>query len=229
MSSGFQTTEELLSDAIDLMDDHEYGAALPLLTRVVSFEPKNEVAYELWVNCHFHLERFERVLELADAGLANGLAPVGLHIAKANVFRVQQREDEAFLAARAALDADPSSPSAILAMIEIASGSGRTPLVIEHARNYLRLFDKDGEVLYLLAKAYLEQGDHKRADRAFRDAAEIDPESIDNHVGVLVVANLTGNHEAAVRYLERLDPELGHEVQDEFERVMGLGPEEDAP
>lgn len=226
MSSGFQTTEELLSDAIDLMDDEDYEGALPMLARVVSFEPGNDLAYELWVTCHLELDRFERVLELADAGLAQGRAPVGLNILKVGAFHGLQRDDDAFLAAQAALEADPSSSNAIFMMMTTAEKTGRAALVIEHARNYLRLFGKNAVVLDCLGKAYLVQFDFRRADRAFRDAAQLDPESIDHHVSVLLTAHLAGNHEAIDKYLDRLDPELAEQVEDEFELLLDM-PDED--
>src|SRR4051812_5252896 len=213
MSSGFQTTEELLAEAIDLMDDDEYGAAMPLLARVVSFEPKNEVAYELWLNCHVRLGRFERALELADAGLANGFVPVGMHITRCGALRGLNREEEAIAAAKAAVEADPSSPDAILLVMDIAGAAGQASVVIEYGRRYLRLFEKDAEVLDLMGRAYLVQADFRRADRAFRDAAQLEPEAVRHHVNVLLVAQLTGNNDAFAKYLDRLDPELADEVE----------------
>jgi tetratricopeptide (TPR) repeat protein len=211
MSSGFESTEELVDRAVRLMKEQDHAAALPLLSRIVAFEPELAYPYLLWVLCHIKLGRHERALELADAGLAKDLAPADMNVQKAMAYRALERYDEAMLAAQAALDIDPEFADAQHVLIELSADLHRPELVIEHAREYLRRFGKEPEVLALLGHAYADRKDYRRADRAFRDAALLEPELVDHHVNVLMNA-LTMNDAAGYdRYLDRLeasDPEL---------------------
>jgi len=252
--SGIRTAEEDLLHAIEHIDYGEYERALPILSRVVAFAPSNALAYELWVVCHIRLARIDRALELMDAGILRGIAPVRLNIHKSAALRALGRFDEAAEAARLALAAEPASSDGIraLAAVEFARGSGdaairiyqealkrspddedvhfalitlateleRSDLVISSARDYLRRFGRDPEVLSMLGQAYVASSDLRRADRAFRDAAHLDPDDVGHHVNVMVVALLTGKENDFEAYLERLDarnPELAeaaaHQVQ----------------
>lgn len=264
MLSGIRTNEEDLLQAIEHMDYGEYESALPILSRVVTFEPANGLAYELWVVCHLRLARIERALELIDGGLARGIAPGRLNIHKSAALRVLSRFDEAAEAARLALAAEPESSEAIraLAAVEFARGSGdaaiqiyqealkrspddediyfalitlaskleRNDLVISSARDYLRRFDSDPEVLSMLGQAYVALNDLRRADRAFRDAAHLDPEEIEHHVNILVVALLAGKDDEFEAYLDRLDsrnPELAEMAAHQVELMMSQATEEE--
>jgi tetratricopeptide (TPR) repeat protein len=211
MSSGFQSTEELVNEALSLMQEEDYGIALPLLSRIVAFEPEHAYAYLVWVLCHIKLGRYERALELADAGLANDLAPADINVQKAVAYRALGRYDEALLAAQTALEIDPEFSYARFIVIELGADLRRPELVIEHAREYLRRFGKDPEVLAHLGHAYTGQKDYRRADRAFRDAALLEPELVDHHVNVLMNALAMNDIAGFGRYFDRLDasdPEL---------------------
>jgi tetratricopeptide (TPR) repeat protein len=109
----------------------------------------------------------------------------------------------------------PDDEAIHFALLEVAEALQLSPLVIESARDYLRNFEKGCDVLAMLGRAYLRTEDYRRADRAFRDAAELHPEELQHHMEVLMVAVMT-NHDAAYdAYLERLarrDPELAEEA-----------------
>src|SRR5437870_150950 len=122
MFSGIRTNDDDLLDAIEHLENDDYQRALPILGRVVAFEPMNTIAYELWVVCHIRGGRAERALELIDEGLSRGIAPIGLHIQRSAVLRALSRFDEAADAARVALRTDPESSQAVqaLAAVELA-------------------------------------------------------------------------------------------------------------
>ena len=109
------------------------------------------------------------------------------------------------------------------ALVEVAEKLKRHPLVIEAARDFLRKFEKDAHVLAALGRAYMETRDYRRADRAFRDAAQLDPGNVGHHMNVLFVAVLTKNEAAYAAYLDRLgqrDPELPERVVRGMDDVM---------
>ena len=244
MSIGIRTLEEDLLQAVAYIENDNYRDALPLLTRVVSFEPANATAHELWVICHIHVGRLERALELADDGLARGLSPLTLTLEKSAALRMLERYDEAVEVATIAATIDPDSPRPMraLAMAQFARGEKdaalhtyrqaairwpdnttirfelldlaaemeRHDLVIDNARAYLRI-EKDPDVLNMLGHAYAATGDFRRADKAFRDAARIDPDEPELHVNILMVAVVSGNHHDFNTYFDRLagrDPAL---------------------
>lgn len=263
MISGIRTAEEDLLHAIEHIDYGEYDGALPILSRVVAFAPSNALAYELWVVCHMRLARIDRALELIDAGIVGGIAPVRLNIHKSAALRALGRFDEAAEAARVALAAEPASSDGIraLAAVEFARGSGdaalriyqealkrspddedvhfalitlaseleRSDFVIS-ARQFLRRFDRDPEVLSMLGQAYVALSDLRRADRAFRDAAHLVPDDVGHHVNVMMVALLAGKENDFEAYLERLDvwnPELAEAAAHQVQLLMSRAAEED--
>lgn len=257
MLPSLRTIDDELEDVLDLLDEEDYVGALPILARVTSFAPANQVAWELWTICHLETGRLERVLALVDEGLARGLSSASMHLTKAAALRLLERFDEAIDAAEAARALEPESPEAIhsLAATEVARGGhdvalgllqratadwpgdddihfsliqlatqlGRTSLVIESARDYLRYFEKDPEVLAMLGDAYVAEGAYRRADRAFRDAAHIEPDNVDYHVSVLMVALMSGDEAAFGSYLERLasrDPDMARAVAQAAEATI---------
>ena len=221
--SGFHSTEELVNEALGLMQKKDYGAALPLLSRIVAFEPERPYPYLLWVLCHIKLGRAERALELADEGLAKDFAPADLHVQKALAYRELGRDDEALRAAQTAIDMDPEFSDAWSVLIELFADLDRPALVIEHAREYLRRFDKEPDVLTYLGHAYADQKDYRRADRAFRDAALLEPEIVERHVSVVLNLLLMNDEAASERYLDRLgesDPQLADDVADAVDALV---------
>src|SRR5258706_5594110 len=124
MAFDLHTVEDDLREAIYLVSQEEYHEALPLLARVVSFDPANAKAHELWVACHLHLGRMERVIELAGAGIEKGFPPAALRVLQASALLVLERYDEAVEAAQTALAEDENLPNgiAILASAEAVRG-----------------------------------------------------------------------------------------------------------
>lgn len=242
-------------DARELVANQRYAEALPLLAKVVAFDPSNHPAYVLWINCHSHLERHARALELADEGLSRGIAPAELSLAKSEALTQLGRYEEAAAAAEAALAIDPSSNGAVftLADIELARADTKAAIriyqdalrrepqnedvhyallellvesqqpLVDAARDFLRKFGRDADVLAMLGHAYVASREYRRADRAFRDAAEVEPDEVEHHVNVLMLARITENEAAYDRYLEQLadfDEKLADEVEDEVELLL---------
>ncbi len=257
MSTGIRTSDDDLREALDHVADGDFHAALPYLARAVAFDPSNEAAYELWVACHTNIGREARAIELADEGLARGIAPVDLQIQKSRALRLLGRFDEAIQAATAAMKLDPLSAHAVDALaaieiereqfdaaIEIYEGAlrrnpddeqthftllellgtlERYDRGIEVARDYLRKFEKDPMVLEMLGRAYLATKDYRRADRAFRDAARMEPDEVRHHVNVGIVALAQDNPDALDRYLDKLaerDEELSAQVARDLELLV---------
>lgn len=157
------------------------------------------------------LERFDEAAAAAEALYAlNPASPEAVEL-RADIEIDRGRFDSALELLLEGRRHHPDDAGILAALVEVADELQRYPLVIEAARDFLRKVGKDAEVLAILGRAYVETRDYRRADRAFRDAAQLDPESVRHHVSVLLVARLTKNDAAYGAYLDRLaqrDPEL---------------------
>lgn len=174
------------------------------------------------------LERFDEAVAAAEAAYAldpTSAEPLEL---RADIEMDRGRFEAALELLLEGRRRHPDDYGIHAALVEVAEELKRHPLVIEAARDFLRKFGKDAEVLAALGRAYVETRDHRRADRAFRDAAQLDPGSVRHHMSVLLVAVLTKNDAAYAAYLDRLgqrDPELAERaargLDDVLARVAG--------
>ncbi|HEY0371110.1 MAG TPA: tetratricopeptide repeat protein [Thermoanaerobaculia bacterium] len=157
------------------------------------------------------LERYDEGIAAAEA--AHELDPDSpepiLILADMEVDR--GRPEAALQLLQDALRRYPDEEEIHFALVMVADELGRPELVIQSARDYLRKFGKADDVLAMLGYAYLGTGDLRRADRAFRDAAQLEPDDVELHVRVLGLAVAMKNDAGYDAYLERLrqrDPEL---------------------
>jgi tetratricopeptide (TPR) repeat protein len=174
------------------------------------------------------LERFDEAAAAAEAAYELDPASPDSLLLRADVEIDRRRYDAALELLLEGRRRHPGDAGIHAALVEVAEALQRHPLVIEAARDFLRKFGKDAEVLAALGRAYVETRDHRRADRAFRDAAQLDPGNVRHHMSVLLVAVLTKNDPAYAAYLDRLgqrDPELAERaarlLDDVLARVAG--------
>ena len=174
------------------------------------------------------LERYDEAAAAAEAACAlDPDSPAPLEM-RADIELDRGRPEAALDLLLEARRRHPDDAGILAVLIEVADELHRHALVIEAARDFLRKVGRDAEVLAALGRAYVETRDYRRADRAFRDAAQLDPENVRHHISVLLVAVLTKNDAAADAYLDRLgqrDPELSERaargLDDVLARVAG--------
>jgi len=169
------------------------------------------------------LERFDEAAAAAEAAYAlDPASPERLGL-RAVIEIDRGRFDAALELLLEGRRRHPDDAGIHAALIEVAEELKRPSLVIETARDFLRKFGKDAEVLSALGQAYVDTRDDRRADRAFRDAAQLDPGNVRHHMSVLSIAVLTKNDAAYVAYLDRLrqrDPELAERARRGLDDVM---------
>lgn len=161
------------------------------------------------------LERYDEGIAAAEA--AQELDPDSPDPiqTRADIELERGRPEAALQLLQDALRRHPDEEELHFTLLEAAEELGRSELVIESARDSLRKFGKAHDVLAMLGDAYLRTGNLRRADRAFRDAAELEPDFVALHIGVLAVAMATKNDAGYDAYLDRLreyDPELAEEA-----------------
>ena len=174
------------------------------------------------------LERFDEAAAAAEAAYELDPASAEALELRAEIEMDRGRFESALELLLEGRRRHPDDAGIHAALVEAAEELKRHPLVIEAARDFLRKFGKDAEVLAALGRAYVETRDYRRADRAFRDAAELDPEDVRHHMSVLFIALLRKDDAAHAAYLDRLrqrDPELAERAArllgDVMARVAG--------
>ncbi|MEK6376005.1 MAG: tetratricopeptide repeat protein [Acidobacteriota bacterium] len=266
MEDGIRSAEDEFLTALDHMEAGEYALALPILGRLVAFEPTDDEIYETWIDAHIGLERYRRAVEIADAGIAQGRPRASLELWKAVAYRKLEQVEKAEAAARAALAAEPSFAAAIMLLSSILEQQNRhsealemwqraaaenpddeelafqaislademdlDQVVVDSARSYLKRFGKRAAVLAFLGSAYIDLKEYRKADRAFRDAAALEPDVADHHFNIVMLAEMRGDDAAADAYLDKLaarDEDLADRVAAAVDEILDLREEEGDP
>ncbi|HJQ40958.1 MAG TPA: tetratricopeptide repeat protein [Thermoanaerobaculia bacterium] len=169
------------------------------------------------------LGRFDEAVQAATAAME--LDPMSAHAIQARAAIEIDREqfDAAIAIYESAVRRNPDDEQTHFALLELLSDLERYDRVIEPARDYLRKFEKEAEVLEMLGRGYLTTKDFRRADRAFRDAARMEPDEARHHVNVGLVALLQDDTDALDSYLDKLadrNEELSAEVAEELQLLV---------
>jgi tetratricopeptide (TPR) repeat protein len=125
-------------------------------------------------------------------------------IALAAILQRGGRIDEALDECDAFLAKRPRCEEVLRHKIDIARASELYDVVVRTSRLYITKFGRSGSVLGALANAYTEFGEFAKADRAYRQAAKLEPNVGDHHFGIVMLAYLRQDDDAAVTYLARL-------------------------
>jgi len=264
MEEAIRTAADEFATALEHMSAGEHALALPILGRLVAFEPHNDEIYAAWIDAHLALGRHQKAIEIAEAGIAAGHPRAPLELWKALAYAAQEDMERAEAAARAAIAAEPSFAAATdflagllvrqnrhaealeicqraaaenpddeelaLQTIDVAREMSLHQLVVDSARAYLKRFGRHVGVLSSLGSAYTDLKEYRKADRAFRDAAALEPDEADHHFNIVMLAIMGGNEAAADAYLDKLasrDEDLAASVADSVDRFFEQVEEED--
>ena len=115
----FRTTDSEFADALVLVRGGKSAEAIPILTRIVSFDSEDHEAFEMLISAHMDVKRYERALQLATEGIAAGRPAAPLLVWKSLACADLGREDEAERTAREALEADPSLETAAFTLANV--------------------------------------------------------------------------------------------------------------
>jgi Flp pilus assembly protein TadD len=132
------------------------------------------------------------------------------------------RNEEALDICRRAAAANPDDDDLALRVIEIANALHRPELVADSARSYLKRFGRNAAVLSHLGNACLDLKEYRKAERAFRDAAALEPDVAGHHFNIVMLSILRGDEAGADAYLDKLasrDEELADAVKEADENL----------
>lgn len=135
MDDSIRTTDDEFLEALDHMQAREYALALPILGRLVAFEPADDEIFETWIDAHIGVERYQKAIEIADAGIAQGRPRASLELWKAVAHRKLEQPEQAEAAARAALAVEPTFGAAIMFLSSILEQQNRHQEAFEMCRH----------------------------------------------------------------------------------------------
>lgn len=141
----------------------------------------------------------------------------------------QDRHTEALELCRRACAENGDDPDLAERTIELAARMKLHDFVVDAARAYLKRFGKSAAVLSNLGDAYMDRQEYRKADRAFRDAAALEPHVADHHFNVVMLAFSTGNEAGAEAYLDKLaqsDEEMADAVEAAVDEFLELAKED---
>ncbi len=133
----FRTSDSEFADALALIRGGQSADAIPILTRMVSFDPDDHEAFELLINAHMDVKQYERALQLATEGIAAGRPEAPLLVWKSLACADLGRVDEAELTARQALEADPSLETAAFTLANLLVRQERPADALAVCREFL--------------------------------------------------------------------------------------------
>jgi tetratricopeptide (TPR) repeat protein len=178
-----------------LCDLERWAEALPLVSRLLAAEPENQSAWCLLAQCQLGLGLF--VPALGSAGRAAALAPDSEWPHRLISFACTNlgRHEQAVLAAREAVRLEPQAwqTYARLAGAAVrqqsgrgrresrARGAARRNEAVEAARQALALAPDEPQVQLIYGTVAASQGRRAIAERAYRKALELDPQSSGAH------------------------------------------------
>ncbi|MET0330455.1 MAG: tetratricopeptide repeat protein [Dyella sp.] len=103
---------------------------------------------------------------------------------RAQILLLQQHDDEACAAFRAAIDKLPNNPTAQLGLATASGRLGRASDARDAAMTAIELGDHSTASHYLLGRALFDLGDYPRAQQHLRSALELDPTHLDTHTAL---------------------------------------------
>jgi tetratricopeptide (TPR) repeat protein len=147
-------------------------------------------------------------LERAEAAARAAIAaepPYGAAVVLlSSILAKQDRFAEALDLCQRAAVRNPDDEELAFHVVSLAQEMGLHQLVVDSARAYLKRFGRQADVLSLLGSAYADLKEYRKADRAFRDAAALEPDEADHHFNIVMLAIQAGNEAVADSYLDKL-------------------------
>lgn len=224
MEDGIRTYEDEFYEARDLINGGQPELALPILNRLSAFLPQDRGPFEFWKAAAYErMNQLERAEACARAAIAIEPSYGAATVLLSFILEKQGRAAEALELCQRAVAEYPDSEDLAQRAIAVAHEMELHDLVVDSAQDYLRHFGKNAAVLANLGGAYVGLTEYRKADRAFRDAAALEPDIADHHANVLILAISIGDDAAADAYLAKLarrNPELADIVADTVDQFF---------
>jgi len=181
--------EKFLQKAEQLAEIERWREAVPLLTKVIAKNPQHFHANCLLSLCHYNLKDFQTGLEFAERAIAAEPEEEWGHRLRSVALTEQGEKKEALKSAEEAVRLEPDEPFALQTLIYALLNCGVNKRAEEIALQMRDDFPEMETSFFALGNVYLQNGNTDEAERCFREALRLNPNSADarNNLGVALL------------------------------------------
>lgn len=215
-----ENTEKIRLRAEHLIDIERWREAVPLLSKALAANPHDARVCCLLSVCHYKLKDFKESLEFAERAIVSEPENEWGHRLRSVVLTATGKKADALKSAEEAVRLEPEEPHALQTLVYAYLNNGKTSEALEIAEKLRELYPETEMAFFMLGNVYLKNGSYREAERNFREALRINPNSSDsrNNLGV---ALLRQNQSKDVSILELSDEE---EIHRHFVEAVKLEP-----
>jgi tetratricopeptide (TPR) repeat protein len=207
---GAATLEETHAWARAHMLLEQWSEAIPLLNRVLQFDPNHEDALYEITSCRTRLRQFQKGLESAERFRRVTKEKARADLLIASIHFDMANFQPALVAFAAVLEAEPDAANLPVTPADFFLQYGRAYLMNGQPAEALPLLGRslllepDAEAYVLLGNAAEQTGEMDRAIEVWMEALALDPLSVEARESLAQVAIQEGDALAALRWLEPL-------------------------
>ncbi|MDQ3713801.1 MAG: tetratricopeptide repeat protein [Acidobacteriota bacterium] len=227
-----KSDENFLHKAEHLAEIERWREAVPLLIKVIAKNPQHFHANCLLSLCHYNLKDFQKGLEYAERAIAAEPEEEWGHRLRSVALTEQGRKKEALKSAEEAVRLEPSETSALQTLIYALLNCGKNKRAEEIALKMRDFFPEMEMTFFALGNVYLQNGNSYEAERCFREALRLNPNSADarNNLGVALLRHSQAAENSLFKpnNLSILNTVGEDEIQQHFTEAVKLEPTNEA-
>ncbi len=184
-----EIAENLFQKAEHLTEVERWREAVPLLLKVIAQNPQHFQAYCLLSLCHYSLKDNEKALEFAEKAITVAPEEEWGHRLRSVALSEQGKKKEALKSAEEAVRLAPFEPYVLQVLVNAYLSSNKPRKAEEIALKMRENFPDSEASFFTLGNVYLQRGNNAGAEKCFREALRIDPNSADarNNLGVALL------------------------------------------
>ncbi len=192
------SAEEKKSDHLERADqffeEKKYQEAIIEYLNVLQVEPENQPATRSLGLALIEIGQFGRALRFLQKAQRTDPDDLEVGLKLASVYLLGGRREEAKGEINHILERNPNDFDALQLLVEVASSPQEIDHVFVELERLRSQLEDRARFHFALAKLYIKRGDIERAEGAFRQAAEKNPDSIDAHLGLGAIYAAKGDH-----------------------------------
>jgi tetratricopeptide (TPR) repeat protein len=220
--------EKLISKAEHLAEIERWSDAIPFLLKALAQNPQNFQANCLLSLCHYSLNELEKAIELAERAIAAAPEEEWGHRLRSIALSEIGRKKEALKSAEEAARLAPFEPFALQTLVNAYLSANKTRKAEEIAVKMRENFPEMEVTFFALGNVYLQKGDNYEAEKCFREALKLNPNSSDarNNLGVALLRQSQSEDTSLFKSsnLSILNSESEENFHEHFKEAIKLNP-----
>ncbi len=223
-----ENTEKYLNKVEYLTEIVRWREAIPLLLKVLAENPQHFQANCLLSLCHYSLKNFERALEFAEKAIAVAPEEEWGHRLRSIALSDLGKKKEAVKSAEEAARLAPFEPFVLQTLANAYLTANKTQKAEETAVKMRENFPEMEATFFALGNVYLQKGDNYEAEKCFREALRLNPNSSDarNNLGVALLRQNQSENTSLFKSsnLSILNSESEEKIHEHFTEAIKLEP-----